>query len=71
MVGTLVVPEKLVYSVAEAAQVLGISRAKMYELVRVDGFPVLHIGNRKVVSRKGLERWVDKQAGLLDEMEGL
>lgn len=51
---------KLVYSVAEAAQVLGISEAKMYQLVKTNGFPTICIGRRSLVSIKGLERWIEE-----------
>lgn len=59
---TLVKHEKLTYSVPEAAEILGISKSRMYELVRSDGFPSLKIGKRILVSIKGLEHWVEKQA---------
>ena len=53
--------EKLTLSIPEAAKILGISDSKMYELVRTEGFPTIIVGKRKLVSRKGLERWVDAQ----------
>lgn len=53
--------EKLTLSIPEAAKILGISDSKMYELVRTEGFPTIVVGKRKLVSRKGLERWVDAQ----------
>lgn len=54
--------EKLTLSVTEAAAVVGVSRSTMYQMVKIDGFPTVHIGNRVLVSAKGLERWVDEQA---------
>lgn len=59
---TLVNYEKLTYSVPEAAEILGISKSRMYELTRSEGFPSLKIGKRILVPIKGLERWVEKQA---------
>ena len=53
---------KLVYSVAEAAEVLGISESRMRQLARTDGFPTIRVGKRLLISIKGLERWVDDQA---------
>lgn len=53
--------EKLTLSVPEAAAAIGISRAKMYEVVKSKGFPVIQIGGRLLVSAKGLERWVEEQ----------
>jgi excisionase family DNA binding protein len=55
-------PRKLTYSVPEAAEVLGVSSSKMYELIRSDGFPTVRVGHRCRVSIKGLEEWVDEQA---------
>lgn len=60
-------PQKRVYSVEEAAQVLGISRSKMYEFVKSEGFPSFNIGTRILVSIKGLERWIEEQAGCLEK----
>lgn len=54
--------EKLVLSVREAAKVLGISSTAMYNLVKVQGFPTIQIGNRLLVSASGLTRWLDAQA---------
>lgn len=53
---------KKTLTVPEAAEVVGISRAKMYELVKVEGFPTIMIGNRILVSAKGLEEWLEAQA---------
>lgn len=53
---------KLTLSVPEAAVVLGISRARMYQLVKTKGFPTIQIGTRLLVSAKGLERWIEEQA---------
>ena len=41
----------LMLSVPEVGEVLGISRAGAYELVRTAGFPHIKIGNRIVVPR--------------------
>ena len=54
--------EKLVLSVREAAKVLGISSTAMYNLVKVQGFPTIQIGNRLLVSAPGLTRWLEAQA---------
>lgn len=57
-----VVPiERLTLSIPEAAEVLGIGKNKMYELSRSAGFPTIVVGTRRLISRKGLERWVEAQ----------
>lgn len=53
---------KLTLSVPEAADVLGVSPSKMYQIVRIKGFPTIQIGRRLLVSAKGLERWIEEQA---------
>lgn len=54
--------EKLTLSVPEAAKILGIGNNKMYQLARTKGFPTIQLGNRLLISAKGLERWVEEQA---------
>lgn len=61
MVGEIVQMEKLTLSIPEAAKLLGIGSSKMYELVRTGGFPVICLGTRKLIPKKGLERWLDAQ----------
>lgn len=60
--GYKVVSQKLTLSVTEAAQRLGVSRTTMYQIVKIKGFPTVQIGNRVLVSVRGLEKWVDEQA---------
>lgn len=54
--------QKLTYSVAEAAKLLGISDTTMYQVARIEGFPTIKIGHRIRISVKGLERWVEEQS---------
>lgn len=66
MVTTTVVRlEKRVYSVQEAAEVLGVSRSKMYEFVKSEGFPVLYIGKRILVPIKALDNWIEAQVPMI------
>ena len=55
--------EKLVLNLTEAAEAMGVSRPTMRLLSRVEGFPVLRIGNRVLFSKKGLERWISEMEG--------
>lgn len=52
--------EKLTYSIAEAASVLGISKSYAYQMVKEQKLPVLSIGSRKVVPIRQLERWLEE-----------
>lgn len=45
----------------DVAQVLGISRANAYTLMRSKGFPVLKMGKRLIVPKDKLLAWIDKQ----------
>lgn len=54
--------ERLALSVSEAAALLGVSRPTMYQLLRREGFPAFKVGSRTLISRTGLEAWVEEQA---------
>ena len=54
--------EKIALSITEAAEQLGISRPTMYQLTRREGFPTFKVGSRTLISRAGLEAWVQAQA---------
>ena len=55
--------EKLTYNVAEVAKLLGISLPMAYALVSQKGFPIVHVGRRKIIPREAFHRWLDDQAG--------
>ena len=55
--------DKIALNVSEAAALLGISRPTMYQLCHQAGFPALRVGNRTLISRAGLERWIEEKAG--------
>jgi excisionase family DNA binding protein len=50
--------ERLVYSVAEAGALLGISRAFAYELVARGEIPVIRLGRRRLVPKAALIAFV-------------
>ena len=55
--------EKMVLSVTEAAEALGISRRTMYELINREDFPAaLKVGRRRLISKELLADWVKAQA---------
>jgi excisionase family DNA binding protein len=53
---------RLVLTVAEASELLGISRTHGYELVARGELPALRLGRRIVVPRRALQRLVDGEA---------
>ena len=54
--------DKLAYSTAEAAEVLGVSRPVIYTLIKRADFPAFKLGARTLVSVEGLWEWVKSQA---------
>ena len=55
-------PKPLTYNVEQAAEVLGVSRSKLYDdLLHRPDFPVVTIGHRKLIPRRQLEQWLERQ----------
>lgn len=53
--------ERKTYTVKELAVVLGISLANAYNLVKTEGFPRLMIGNKILIPREALDRWINRE----------
>ena len=54
--------EKIALSTTEAASLIGISKSKMYELIkREDCDFAFMLGGRRLISRSKLEAWVERQ----------
>ena len=53
----------LMLSVPDLTDALGISRARASELVKSEGFPALHIGNRILVPKEELIAWIKDNIG--------
>jgi excisionase family DNA binding protein len=51
------------YSVEEAARAIGVGVKTMYGLTNQPGFPVVRIGNRKVIPVDGLDKWLQERTG--------
>ena len=56
--------ERIVFSVEEARQRLGISRNLMYEAIRTGQIPSIRIGRRILVPRAALQRMLEKDSQL-------
>ncbi len=52
----------LMLTVPEVSQVLGISLAGTYELVRSDGFPAFRIGTRIIIPKDKFILWLDRKS---------
>lgn len=49
---------KIVFSVQELAQALGIGKAKAYDMTHIEGFPVLVVGRRRLIPKAAFEKWL-------------
>ena len=58
----MIAPEKMALNLAEAAEILGVSRSAVYDLVHVPGFPVVRLGRRILINRRLLGQWLDERA---------
>ena len=55
--------QKLAISVAEAAELMGVSVPLVYQLVKRADFPAFKLGTRTLINRRLLETWIDREAG--------
>lgn len=58
---------KIVYSVQEVADLLGIGLSAAYNLAKSEGFPCIKIGKRKVVPIEAFHQWVKEQTAQREE----
>jgi excisionase family DNA binding protein len=58
---------KLIYSVIEMAELLGIGRSKAYELVRSGTIPSLRLGRRIIIPKLALSRFLAECAHQNDD----
>ena len=47
--------EKLTYSVKELAEIMGVSLNRAYDMTNIEGFPVIKIGFRKMITNAAIE----------------
>jgi excisionase family DNA binding protein len=59
--------EKLAFGPAEAAQALGISRSRLYELLYEGTIPSIKLGSRRLIRRESLVAYLDQlESGRFD-----
>lgn len=54
--------QRLLLRIPEAAEMLGLSRSKVYDLLE-NGLPFVKIGRSKRIPVTGLRKWVEEQEG--------
>ena len=63
-------PERLAYSVDEAAAVLGVARETIYELIRSGELRSRKAGSRRIIGRHHLLEFLDGGGSLADRPAG-
>lgn len=53
--------DKLLYRPAEAGEAIGVSRARMYELIKAGAIPSIRIGTSIRVPVLALQEWINQQ----------
>ena len=53
--------ERLLFRPAEAAEAIGVSRAKCYELIANGSIPSIRVGSSVRVPVEALRKWIDEQ----------
>lgn len=56
-----ILPNRLAVSVPQAAEMIGISPPKVYELIRCGDLPAKHVGHRWLISMRNLEKWINDE----------
>ena len=51
--------EKRTYNALEVAAMLGISKSKVYDLIRQGVIPSLKLGSRVVIPKQKFDEWLD------------
>ena len=61
--GKAILPQgKMLISIKEASEVLGLSRPMVTQLTHRDDFPSVRIGSRILINVKKLQEWLDNQS---------
>lgn len=55
--------EKLTCTVKEWAQIVGISLPRAYDMTHIEGFPVVCVGNRRIVLLEQAKQWLVSNVG--------
>ena len=61
MSGRYQIQEKVALNVSEAAEILGVSRTLVYQLIHREDFPAFKVGARTLIPRLKLEEWANSQ----------
>ena len=56
--------DKILISVTEASQLLGLSRPTVYRLINSGDFPVVRVFKRTMINRALLVKWANERTGV-------
>lgn len=59
--------DKLAISVAELAEVLGISKPKAYQIINIPDFPKVKLDGRILINKAKVQAWLDKHTPSLED----
>lgn len=62
--------ERLTMTVKELAVHMGVSLPTAYNLTEMQGFPVVHIGRKKVIPVEAFRAWLNEQRNGLPQASG-
>lgn len=51
--------EKIIYSVKDVSDMLGIGQRQAYDLVKSGRFPVKKVGNQYLIPKQPFHNWID------------
>lgn len=54
--------KKIAVTVRDLADMLQISMPTAYAMTERDGFPVVHVGRKKIIPLADLEKWLSEEA---------
>ena len=65
----MAIVEQLAFTPSQAALAASVSRPTIYRWMRLDGFPVAHIGGCTRIPAEAFRNWLDKQAGVQENAD--
>jgi len=60
--------QPLAYTFSQAAAAASVSRPTLYKWSHLEGFPIARIGGSPRIPVRAFERWLERQAGLGQEV---
>ena len=55
--------EKILLTIAETSERLGMTKNKVYELAKTKDFPIISVGKRKYIAASKLNEWAESHIG--------